>query len=197
LIDYTTNMFYHMNRFLNHNFDGLQTKESWINFYAHLVRLLVKDFNLTAGKQCDHIDATTILLPFGCREANGRRRDLFALTRLLFQAIVMIRYAVADGQHRLLSLSSVLLGFEIRDSLSKDPPIYFLKQKKCEVLNFKSVLGSCSVRLVYSYLYQKNKIHKKNKILLFEHKFEKSGLHYSRQRDASQSAKQARTLCDV
>jgi hypothetical protein len=168
-----------------------------MKFYAHLVRLLVNDFNLTAGKQSDHIDAQTILLPFGCRGAKGRRRDLFALTRLLYQAIVMIRYAVADGQHRLLSLSSVLLGFEIRDSLSKDPPIYFQKQKKCEVIDFDSLLGTTTVRLVYSYLYDRDKIPKKDKILLFKLNFEKSGLHYSRQRDASQSAKRARTLCDV
>jgi hypothetical protein len=155
----------------------------------------VKEFNSAAGTDLpNHIDSENILLP-------KPGHDLFALTRLLYQSLVMIRFAVADGQHRLLSMSSVLLGFEIRDSLSKDPPIYFEKKTMNQPVNLEAMEGLCTIRLVYSYCQPMQSVTaaaaQAKKVKLFKDIFESKGNYYSRQRDTSQSAKRSRTLCDV
>lgn len=177
---YVSELFQHLAKFLDVHFNNLILEEDWKSFYAFLVRILVKSFNEAQVKDSWKINAEDIYIPQSPTE-------VVSITRLLYQAIVKIRFGVADGQHRLVSLLNVLMGFEVRDTLNKSPPIYFAPPFCTSEL--KGLSGKCSVRLVYG--------RASNELGRFADFFEKQAQRYSKTRDVSQSSKRARTLCDM
>jgi len=185
---YVSDLFQHLAKFLDVHFNNLTQEEDWKSIYAFLVRILVDNFNEQQEHDSLKINAEDIFIPL-------LPTEVVSITRLLYQAIVQIRFGVADGQHRLVSLLNVLMGFEVRDTLNKSPPIYFAVPTNIDPLNYehwnmlKCLSGKCSVRLLYG--------RASNEFGGFVDCFEKQAQQYSKNRDVSQSAKRSRTLCDV
>jgi hypothetical protein len=179
-------LFHHLAKFLEIHFKTLTRPEDWTVLYSYLVHLLVKDFNGFQEEEKFQIEPQDILIP---RE----RYDLLMITRLLYQAIVPIRVAVADGQHRLLSLMNVLLGFRVCDSLSKSPPIYFEMADQFrppysywQSKMWNGLAKKCTVRLAYA-----------KEVMPFDENFERLAQEYSKRRDTEQAHTRLRSLWDV
>lgn len=181
-------LFQHMEKFLEVNFNHLAKQQDWTSLYVYLVNILVEDFNENQPNDTLKISAEDILIPYTDHE-------LLAITRLLYQAIVPIRIGVADGQHRVLSLMNLLMGFGVFDSLSKSPPIFFAKDKniidgyrrnlsKWQMWSKKSTVRFVYPKDLYSDLH-------------FTANFETVAQEFSKLRDTEQSTTRLRTLCDV
>jgi hypothetical protein len=190
---YVSKLFLQLAKFIEFTFNGLNTMKDWQHFYAHLVRRLVLDFNRQQDSEEQKINADEIRMP-AINEDTKETTDVVALTRLLYQAMVTIRVAVADGQHRILATLLVLQGHHVCNSLSRSPPFYFEFLPDIGLgygiqTYGEALQGRCSVRFVYHVTLNSLDIHMRN--------FEKLGEAYSRIRDTSQASKRQRTLCDM
>ena len=97
------------------------------------------------------------------------------------------------GQHRLLSLMNVLLGFRVCDSLSKSPPIYFEMADQFrppysywQSKMWNGLAKKCTVRLAYA-----------KEVMPFDENFERLAQEYSKRRDTEQAHTRLRSLWDV
>ena len=97
-----------LDEWIDTNFFSLKTIENWKQFYGYLVYEVCKE----AG-----IDSNFIAVP-DCI-------DTIQMCRLLFQSLVNIRMAFADGQHRVCAMMKLLAGFSIEVQTMTVPPKIF------------------------------------------------------------------------
>jgi hypothetical protein len=97
-----------LDEWIDRNFSSLRTIENWKQFYGYLVYAVCTE----AG-----IDSNFIAVP-DCT-------DTIQMCRLLFQSLVNIRMAFADGQHRVCAMMKLLAGFSIKVQTMSVPPKTF------------------------------------------------------------------------
>ena len=110
--------YYHsMDCWLETNFEGLQSIDSWKKFYVHLTRELVDYANEQKGRKIE-IQKENIVMP--------ENLELFKACRLMWQAQVRLRNGIPDGQHRVAAMMDLLEGWTLTVDPTTIPPRTFV-----------------------------------------------------------------------
>jgi hypothetical protein len=110
--------YYHlMDCWLETNFEGLHSVDSWKKLYVHLTRELVDYANEQKGRKIE-IQKDNIVMP--------ENLELFKACRLMWQARVLLRNGIPDGQHRVAAMMDLLEGWTITVDPTTIPPRTFV-----------------------------------------------------------------------
>lgn len=168
-----------LNFWLDRYFGKLEQMEDWRRFYIHLVGVLVNMANAQRTEETEKIDLNKIIMP--------KDNDLFQVCRLLYQAIVPLRTAIPDGQHRVAAMVELMGGWKIRVDTRQIPPRSFTKELTTTVQagQFDKLLETLSHKVIARVMVPSG-----------EH-LEKESANYSRIRELSQSMHKKRALFDM